>query len=159
MPTSPLKILLVEDAEHLPELMQKVITPLLQRFPHSEVMTTPSLARALDLISECPPPDVVTLDLTLADSSLENTMAHVEQIEGRSPVVLVTGGNVDTWRDMLEQLQIEVIDKSSDWLRGNVLVMAIVRAVMRGKTREAQRVNERLAAMRDLNEQLTHGVA
>lgn len=156
MPNSPLKILVVEDAKNVAEVMQSVVQPILERFPGSEVIVTPSLSEALRIMDLLPRPDVITLDLTLEDSSLEQTMSKVEEIDSKCPVVLVTGGDVQKWSAMLNRRHIEVIQKGRDWLTGNVLVLTILRAITRGQTREAKRVSERIALMRRIDEELTH---
>lgn len=159
MPTSPLKILIVEDADLLPELMKERIQPLLDRFPNSEVVVSRTLEGALRVLNCYPPPDVVTLDLTLEDASYERTLSYIDEIERRSPVVVITGASLDKWLEKLRALNIEVITKGADdWLGKNFLVRALTRALMRGQDRAEERARARRERMREIHQELSNAV-
>jgi DNA-binding NtrC family response regulator len=157
MPNSPIKILIAEDAELLPELMEKRIRPLLDRFPGSEVVFARSLEAVLRIIACEPPPTVTALDLTLDDAGFEKTLSYVEEIDRRSPVVVVTGANLDGWAEKLKALNIEVISKVyDDWLGNNFLVNAIIRAWRRRQDREEARLRAQRERMEEIHQELSN---
>lgn len=151
MPEQTLKVLIVEDRENVQSIISSVLQMLSEQFPKLKIQTVTRLDEALAIIRGEGCPDLVTLDLALDDSTPENTMLYVREIEDRCAVVLVTGNKTDGFNEMLAELKVEVIKKGSRWLEDNTFVLAIARALTRGTQRRMQR---RLDKMRTLMEEL-----
>lgn len=86
-----IKILLVED-EHLPaDLIKTTLAPIMERFPDGEILLAGTMRAAEEIASNVPHPDIVILDLSLPDSTREQTLATIPRFLDRSPVLVITG--------------------------------------------------------------------
>lgn len=152
MPDNTLRVLIAEDEEQVTEVIERS----LEFLPFSKIVIkkVKTLEEALAIINEEPPPDLVTLDLRLTDSGPENTLAHVEQIEQRCPVIVVTGKMIDGFDEMITKLNIDIIKKGTgSWL--DSFIQGCVRTISRGSARQYLKMQARLLKLRDLNERLS----
>lgn len=92
-----MNILIVEDEE----VVSTKLSQLLADFPDSTIKIVATLRDAMSMIQSQSAPDIVLLDLTLQDSSRENTAANVPTILKHCPrTVIVTGHDADIVREM-----------------------------------------------------------
>jgi CheY-like chemotaxis protein len=82
-----MRILLAEDEE----IVRKIFINLIHGLT-SKVIECSTLQETMEAAKE-DDFDIIVLDLTLLDSSLENTLAHVGDIKrmGKAPIVVITG--------------------------------------------------------------------
>jgi CheY-like chemotaxis protein len=144
-----LKILIVEDEEPMAQLLEKLVKPLRQHFPNSEVILANRMEQALSILSTFPSPDVMLLDLTLPDSTLEQTIAKIDQIEGQCPVVLVTGHAREKVLKLLGR-DIPIVEKAPAMLETNILVRVIVKAVEVWQASRWSRITRNLNRMKEI---------
>lgn len=86
-----IKILLVEDDHLSADLVQNTLKPIVDRFPDGEILLAGTMAAAEEIASNVPHPDIVILDLSLPDSTREETLSTIPRFLDRSPVLVITG--------------------------------------------------------------------
>lgn len=153
--TKPLRILIVEDELPMQEALSLIIDPLLKHFEGSSLTKTGSLTEAMAIISKYPYPDIVILDLTLNDSGMEATIAKLDDIEERAPLVIVTGYQVEFVETLIKSARkYEIISKHDKSLASR-LISAISSVLssryQRDYTEQVKRI-ERMQEIISLNE-------
>ncbi len=86
-----MKILVVEDDIPFSSLMERFVKPLVDAFPRSELMIVHTLESALEEIARTPSPDITILDPNLPPHGMEDTFKHLDSIEDRTALVVVSG--------------------------------------------------------------------
>lgn len=145
MPDNTLRVLIVEDLESVTKVLERALEVL--PFKRLIIKKVQNLADALELIEE-DSFDLVTLDLKLKDSSPENTLKHVQQIEECCPVIIVTGSLIEGFENMLSDLQVEVVKKGQTWI--DSFIEGAVRTVKRGSERQYAKMKARIDKLKDL---------
>lgn len=89
---SALKILVVDDDPILAELLKRFMLDL-----SDDVLVAHSFSAALEFLRIHPPPDIITLDLAMQDSSVEMTISRIHEIReaNEASVIIVLSGVVD----------------------------------------------------------------
>lgn len=154
MPNETLRVLIAEDSEEVAEVISRFLSELRRSFPKLTINSVTSLEEVLECLRNHPP-DLLTLDLRLADATSDMTLACLPQMVERCAVVIVSGKNLDAYAEMLKALQVPVIKKGQSWMSDNTLLRSCVAAL----TRRAEvhptlatdeRMQVRLQKMRDL---------
>ena len=148
-----LLILVVEDHIGVQAIIERGVATIRAAFPDSEVRHRASLADAMLVLAEHPRPDAVVLDLALSDSTTQQTIARLHEIDALSPVVVITGMATPEEIEMVKKLGIEVIVKSTGFL--GWLEAAIVRAAIRGMNRRENVLRECIKRMEVIVPKLT----
>lgn len=145
-----LKILIVEDEQPVADVLERLVAPLKDSFPGSQVILATRMADALEIIGSIPSPDITLLDLSLPDSSIEETIGRLRDIEAVCPVVIVTGHATERVIAMMGDLKVPVIDKSIALFESNFLVRAIVRVVEAWQKNRWARIDRNLNRMKEM---------
>lgn len=124
-----LKILIVEDDDSFSALMERFVRPLRAAFPTSELMVKRSLSDALEEIGRINPPDITLLDLSLPPHTVEQTLTHLDSMEARTAVVIITGQDRERVQRLLNGRHTPVISKDEVVRDGGLLIGMIVTAV------------------------------
>lgn len=143
-------ILIVEDEKPMADLMERLVKPLLSHFPGSQVTVAHKLVDALLTVRAYNAPDIVLLDLTLPDSDIENTMNHIDEIDSRCAVVIVTGHSRERVKQMLLNDSIPIVDKSAAITNPGMLARVIVKAFGYWHQQHFDRIQRNLARMRQI---------
>lgn len=136
-----LKILIVEDDKLMATLLAHIVDPLLQRWPDSQIIVTHTWSAALQELQSLPIPDLVLLDLSLPDSTIERTIERIGEVEDRCPLVIVTGHYSEQVKKLLKEREIEVVEKIDALSFGETLIKAIVREINYWHDRKNTRIN------------------
>lgn len=144
-------ILIVEDENTMSMIMSKIVGPIVENFPNSTIQIATHLYEALDVVARTPAPDIVLLDLSLPDSTMENTIAKLTQIEDRSPVVIVTGHARESLESLLAGRDTEFIQKQdADFFKSGYIIGIILRVLQRRKRRDFEQMDTNIERMRTL---------
>lgn len=86
-----MKALIIEDDPAMQYLLKRQLSGIIR-----DVVTASGFEEALEILNRIPPPDVIFLDLALADSSTEETIARIPEIRAANEesVILVLSGTV-----------------------------------------------------------------
>lgn len=154
-----MEILIVEDQIPVAEIVSIVIRRVFERFPGCKVRYVRFLSEALEIINRHAP-DVVVLDLLLADpdSSMEKTLSHLDEIEERSPLVILTGHDPAEVRKLIPDSKVEIVAKDSmiegrDWFF-NLLLNVRQKWLDKRQKEEREAVKSILGQMREISKQL-----
>src|ERR1700748_1859304 len=118
----PSRILVVEDESVCADLMK---ISLSRDFPKATITVVNTLEKTLEIIRSNEPPDIVMLDLTLADSDRDNTLRHLPEIHSRAQVVIATGEPVEA---IPKDEEVSIIDKT-ELARPGIIAMAVKAAM------------------------------
>jgi DNA-binding NtrC family response regulator len=143
-------ILLVEDDPIASGRIMELVAPLIEAFPGSRITPVRSMGEARLIIDRTPSPDVVLLDLTLPDSMIEETLARIESIEDRSPVVIVTGTSKDRVLRLLKGRRVEIAEKDVIFRERGALVKFVGRAMEAWRGQRFQRLDALIAQAKAL---------
>lgn len=111
---SPLRVLIVEDHPLEAELVQRALYIFSSLLGEPEIIITNTFAAALSIVRGTHPTDIVILDSTLDDSTMQETIKNVRQIEDHSPTFILTGypkADVEALLAMQDNGHIEVVEK------------------------------------------------
>lgn len=123
----PCKILVVEDDA---TTAMVICAALRREFPDSEISTVGTLTDTLRVIRSEHPPEIVMLDLTLADATHLETLAHLDEIHRRSQVVIASGHSPESIRATAAESAegVTIIEKQR--IAESGLIASTVRAAM-----------------------------
>lgn len=148
---SPIRILIVEDDPLYAEVVNRLVRPIVAAFPGSSVITVNTIEAALQLIAQMPAPDLTLLDLTLPPSGMKETLAHLEAMEERTAVVIVTGAKEQFIREIIGPRDTPIVEKTADLMRApGPLMRAICIAVELFQNRKWARVRENLTLLKQV---------
>lgn len=113
---SNLRILVVDDDPALAELLKRFMLDI-----SSDVMVAHSFAAAMEFLRIVPPPDVITLDLSMEDSGREMTISKIHEIReaNEASVIIVLSGVVD----MQDSERIIAAGADAFWQKDSMLPM------------------------------------
>lgn len=98
--------------------MQQIIASVIEHirlaWPNSTVQTAESFDSAIEIVNRLPCPDIVLLDLSLPDSTMEETISRLGQITDRCPVLIITGHTPDELSKAGFEGQVPVMQKGGD---------------------------------------------
>lgn len=143
-------ILIVEDEEQMAGLLAKVVQPLMKHWPKCKVIFARTLKDAMLTIAASPPPSIVLLDLTLTDSQRQNTISKIEQMEERSPLIIVSGSAREEIMALLNDREVEIISKDDALSSGNFLVLAILRVIKLWNEKKWLDFDAKIVRMREI---------
>lgn len=84
-----MRVLIIEDSEPMADIMRRLLEPLA-----TEVIVTADMQSALRVIQDAPQIEMITLDLGLPDSGVQDTLSRVGQIRALRPeslLIIITG--------------------------------------------------------------------
>lgn len=84
-----MRILIVEDSLPVARIIEQYVSPIA-----SEVVIATDMQTAMEELSKVPPIGLVTLDLNLPDSGVEDTIKQIQEIKRLKPdclLVIITG--------------------------------------------------------------------
>lgn len=154
-----LEILLVEDQTDMAEYFVSIIKKVIERFPGCTVTYVRFLAEALTIIRSHAP-DVVLLDLTLADrgNTMEETLTHVEAIQEKCPLLILTGHDVDRVKALIPLINVEIVNKRDAYSRPRWFFNLILNVVTIWRAKRKREDDESMAnlifRMREIAEEL-----
>lgn len=148
-PMVGIRILIVEDDERFASIAVNLIQPIMKAFPGSSVLHVKTIDAALVAVSEMVAPDITLLDLTLPPSNLQDTLAHLDTLEDRTAVVIVTGHSEEEVRRIIGQRPTPVVLKSLELMeKPSALMTAIYIAVDAFQNRKWARWRENLQILK-----------
>lgn len=154
---TPLRILIVEDEHSVVMLLERVLEPLLKRWPNSKIIAVRKLVEAFEIIKNFPYPDIILLDLTLIDSTLENTISRIDEMEGNAPVVVITGHSKHEVESLMKDHQTPVVYKDESLAGGSGLIAGMVKAMTYFQGKNFRDINSNINRMRQLQEIINAG--
>lgn len=137
-----LDVLIVEDNDLYAEIIERLVEPLRSHFGQCTIRKVSTLAAALKEAQRIPPYDIILLDLTLPDSTIEETINKISELESHSAVVIVTG-NPAARAKMPEDRPTVLIEKNIPGI-GGLIIESIVKAISNWKWRKTERDINRL---------------
>lgn len=145
-----LDVLIVEDDDLYSEIIERLISPLRSHFGKCTIRKVSTMEDALKEIRKEPPYDIVLLDLMLPDSTIEETIGQLQDMENRSAVVIVTGHPLA--KAKLQGLNREYIavDKHNGSGLGDLIISSIVRAITSWRWNKTERDINRLHEILEL---------
>lgn len=117
-----MKILIVEDEVTIARFLTEILRPIA-----SEISVAYTWREAKEALARIPPPDVVTLDLSLPDSAIGDTIRQIATIKIINPlatVIVVSGVASPAYIAASEQSADAFLEKR-DALKGMNLLSAI----------------------------------
>lgn len=130
-----MRILIIEDDQSMAQLLAKLMGPIRESFPGSEIQIVHNFEDARRVIQAIPPPDIALLDLSLPPLRREDTIARLHEIEGRCAIVIVTGHPAEEVRRLLGSRDIPVVHKSPSMIKNIFAAMHYALARFQGKDR------------------------
>lgn len=143
-----LRILIVEDNSGMVTVMQQLVSPLLLKFPGSIVTVAHEMEEALSAIRTVPLPDIVLLDLSLPDSTIEETILRIDEIESQCPVLIVTGHAIDRVRKLIAR-PVEVVEKINLNEPG-LIIRVMIKVIAAWHEGRFDRIQRNLLRMREI---------
>lgn len=110
--SAPIRILIVEDDPLYAEVVRSLVQPILNAFPGSSVTAVRTMEAALAAVAALDAPDLTLLDLTLPPSGMEETLAHLDALEDRTAVVIVTGQKEELIRRIIGDRKTPIVEKT-----------------------------------------------
>lgn len=104
-------ILIVEDSDALQKVMSNLVEPIVRKWPQSSKQFVKTFEAALEIANREPAPDIILLDLSLPDSTMESTIDRLDMFWDRSPVLIVTGHTPDEVREAMKDHAVPVLYK------------------------------------------------
>lgn len=149
---SGLRVLIVEDGVHYGDLIRRTLCTLERVCGRVEVTATNTFASAARIVADKVPQDIVVLDLTLSDSTMEQTLARLAEIEGNAPTVIVTG----TPRTLVERYlglpSVPVVEKGPELFTKGYLTGIVVNAITAWHRRRSLPLREHLRVLEAFSE-------
>jgi CheY-like chemotaxis protein len=148
---NPIHIVIVEDDRNFAAIECDLVRKLIDKFPGSIVQVVTTMAAALALAAEVIPPDVMLLDLSLPPLTPPETLSHLDTLEDRLAVVIVTGHTEAEVRAIIgSKRDTPVVMKTPELLdnNGGILHRAIVAAVDGFLDRKYAKARARLDMLR-----------
>lgn len=142
-----LRVLIVEDEPNVAVMLELIIAPILKEWPNSTITKVRSFAEAEKIINSLPFPDVAIVDLTLPDSSMEQTIKNLSTLNARCPVVIITGHPREALIRLGLPFDAPVVFKN-DEINPNVIVNAIARALILYRQTEWDRLETSIHRMK-----------
>lgn len=111
-----LKILVVEDDSSMAELLRRCLCEI-----SSDVLIAHGFDAAMEILRRIPPPDLISLDLSLGIGGAEVTIARIHEIREANPsaVIVVLTGAVDK----LDRERILEAGGDELWLKSDLMPM------------------------------------
>lgn len=140
-----LHILIVEDDRNASKMLEFLLAPIIENFPGSVISVRATFDEALEVIRQDPAPDIVTLDLALTrdmpTSTMEETLARLDEVESRCPFLIVTGYDPELVRRVAKRADLDIVQKRPEEMRTMNILRALVSAISRWQFRahEARR--------------------
>ena len=144
----PIKLMMVEDDDYY----QKIVQYLLQGYPNSSFTVSQSgcLADALTYLAK-ETPDLILLDLNLPDSKGLDTLANVQSISQRIPIIILTGS------DERELGTESILRGATDFLvKQKTDADSLVRCIRYSLLKKSEESRMRLLAIEDFMATLAH---
>lgn len=152
-----MEILLVEDQYAMALVIESAIRKVTSRFAGCAITVVAKLEDAKAIIARHAP-DFIILDLTLSDSSMEETLKHVEDMEGKSPLLILTGHDVDRVKAEIPNLAVDIASKemitSSRGFLFNLILDIRQRWMDKKRKQESEAMKSMLAEMRAITLEL-----
>lgn len=123
-------ILIIDDEASIYSLLDKILLPLVKKWPNSEITKVKTKEKAFAILQKYPLPDIVLHDLKLPDSGIEETLKTLDEVEDKSPVLVLTGYDINWVRSLItyRTKHLEILSKD-DILKDGFLINAIINAI------------------------------
>lgn len=147
----PIRILIVEDDPNFAEVALNLVQPILRAFPGSTVTTVGTIEAMLKAVAAIDRPDITLLDLTLPPAGVRETLAHLDSLEDRTAVVIVTGTQEELVRAIIGERDTPIVVKTPDLYRKpDILTKAITNAVAAFQKRKWAQMRADLEILRNV---------
>lgn len=108
-----LHILVVEDQQLMSELIGYLLKPLREAHPESKVTFVVTWEEAMVELERVDHPDITFLDLTLKDSTRQETINNIPRMQTKTPVVIITSTIDDELVADARKLKVPILDKAN----------------------------------------------
>lgn len=125
-PINAVRILIVEDDDNFAAVASTLIQPIMRAFPGSSVLHVKTIEAMLAAVAEIAAPDITLLDLSLPPSGIRETLAHLDALEERTAVVIITGHSREEVRAIIGQRATPIVEKSPALIEQPGLLLAAI---------------------------------
>lgn len=146
-------LVIVEDDANFATIESGLVRNLIDKFPGSTVRVVTTMGDALAIASEVIPPDVMLLDLSLPPLTPRETLSHLDALEDRLAVVIVTGHTESEVRAIIgSKRDTPVVMKTPELIKdnGGILHRAIVAAASALLDRKYAKARARIDMLRQV---------
>lgn len=145
-----LRILIVDDQPTMQAALDLMLEPLRLAWPDCVIIKADTFEQAVAIANKLPSPDVILLDLSLPDSTMESTLLRLSELSNRCPVVIITGHREESLKSAGFKDEVPVIFKDSSFI-GEKIIRAICIAITVFRQNEWDRMERNIQRMKELS--------
>jgi len=153
-----MRILIIEDDEALAGLLSQFLSPIAREKP----IIASNMTDAMKVIDDVAPIDLVTLDLSLPDSTREQSLSRIKDIKDRKPdclIVVVTGAMKPDQEEEALKYGADGFMQKLQACRDEETFLGTLRDIGRSIVRNPLRYQKNLPLLEKLTEKICEHVA